>query len=313
MQPNQTLIPLGKTNIQISALGIGTWQWGDRLMWGYGRGYQESDIQEAFNASLEVGVNFFDTAEIYGNGVSERMLGSFLAGVEKKLVVATKFMPLPWRLTKGAFLRALKNSLKRLNLEKVDLYQIHHPLLPVSIETLAEWLADAVQTGLVSAVGVSNYNVDQMRRTYAILTKRGVPLASNQVEYSLVNRRIEFAGLLSSCQDLGITLLAYSPLAKGALTGKYSVESLPPGMRSRRYSRTLFEQIEPLVKVMREVGREQGGKTLAQVALNWCISKGTVPLAGVKNIRQARDNCAALEWRLSEAQVAALDQASENL
>jgi aryl-alcohol dehydrogenase-like predicted oxidoreductase len=216
-------------------------------------------------------------------------------------------------LPKTSLKRALRNSLKRLNLECVDLYQIHWPFPPVPIETWAEALGDVVQEGLVGAVGVSNYSEAQMRRAYATLAKRGVPLASNQVEYNLLNRKVELNGLLKVCQELGITLIAYSPMAQGALTGKYTPEKLMPGIRGRIYNRATLEKIQPLIRQMRDIGREHGGKTPSQVALNWCICKGSVPIPGAKNARQAQDNCGALGWRLTEAEVAALDESSARI
>lgn len=326
----ESFIPLGKTAIQVSPLGIGAWAWGDKLFWAYGRsaaaggGFTDDDIHQAFNASLDAGVNFFDTAEVYGSGRSERLLGGFLPAAGRPVVVATKFMPLPWRLTKGAMLRALRGSLKRLGLEQVDLYQVHWPTPPVSIETWADALADIVQAGLARSVGVSNYNESQMRRAYSVLARRGVPLASNQVEYHLLNRKVELNGLLQACQELGITLIAYSPLAQGALTGKYSAERPLPGVRGRRYNRAYLEKTQPLLQLMREIGRTRSapassgspavnGPTPAQVALNWLICKGTLPIPGAKTARQALDNCGALGWRLTPEEVAALDQASLDL
>lgn len=307
------LIALGKTELRITPIGIGAWQWGDRWMWGYGRGYDANDIQKAFQISLEAGINFVDTAEVYGNGQSERMLGGFLQNLEQNLVVATKFMPFPWRLSKKAFLRALQNSLQRLQLPAVDLYQIHQPLPPVAVETWADALADAVQAGLVRAVGVSNYDEAWMRRAYTTLARRGVPLASNQVQYHLLDRRVEFSGLLKVCQELGITVIAYSPLAKGVLSGKYTPENPPPGIRSRRYHRAYLEKIQPLLNLMSDIGRDHGGRSLSQVALNWCIGKGSVPIPGPKNARQATDICGALAWKLSDEEMAALDVASEKV
>jgi aryl-alcohol dehydrogenase-like predicted oxidoreductase len=324
----EALIPLGKTGIQVSPLGIGAWAWGDKLFWAYGRaasaggGFTDEDIHQAFNASLDAGVNFFDTAEVYGSGRSERLLGSFLPQAGRPVVVATKFAPLPWRLTKGALTRALRGSLKRMGLSQVDLYQVHWPFKLVSIETWADALADVVQAGLARSVGVSNYSEAQMRRAYSVLARRGVPLASNQVEYSLLNRTVELNGLLQVCQELGITLIAYSPLAQGALTGKYSPDRLMPGVRGRRYNRAYLEKIQPLMALLQEIGRthsiagdavSSSGPTPAQIALNWLICKGTLPIPGAKTARQALDNCGALGWRLSESEVVALDQSSLGL
>jgi aryl-alcohol dehydrogenase-like predicted oxidoreductase len=306
---------LGKTGIQISPLGIGAWAWGDRMFWGYGGDYKDADIQTAYDAGLEAGINFYDTAEVYGSGRSEKLLGEFYRSrpaAENGLpvVIATKFMPLPWRLGRRSFLRALRGSLNRLEMERVDLYQVHFPLLPFPVETWANAMADAVQAGLVRAVGVSNYNEEQMRRTYTVLAERGVVLASNQVEYSLYSRKVEKNNLLRACQDLGITLIAYSPLAMGLLTGKYTPNNPPPGMRGRRYGKRVLQNLQPLLRLMHEIGRLHNGKTPAQVALNWLICKGTVPIPGAKNARQVQENCGALGWRLSDEEVTALDKAA---
>jgi aryl-alcohol dehydrogenase-like predicted oxidoreductase len=311
MDQKEALIRLGKTDIQIPPMGIGAWSWGDQRFWNYGRDYNEADIRVVFDASLAAGVNFFDTAETYGSGRSERFLGSFVLGANQPVLVATKFFPFPWRLSKTAVPHALRNSLERLNLQRVDLYQVHWPFPPIPVEIWAEGLAQAVQLGLTRAVGVSNYNVEQMRKTSAALAKHGIVLASNQVEYSLLKREVEHNGLLKACQEMGVTLIAYSPLAQGVLTGKYSAEHPMPGMRGFRHPKAALVKAQPLIRLMQATGAAHGGKSLAQVALNWTICKGTVPIPGAKNARQAEDNLGALGWRLSEAEVAALDDASE--
>ncbi|MGA9059029.1 MAG: aldo/keto reductase [Terriglobia bacterium] len=314
----EDLIPLGKTDIRISPLGLGTWQWGDRMMWGYGKTHTDSDLHDAFQVSLQSGISFFDTAEVYGKGRSEELLGACLkeAGqspLRAPLVVATKFMPYPWRLRKGMLLSKLRASLARLRLERVDLYQIHWPFRPVPIETWANALADAVEAGLTRAVGVSNYNSAQMLRAHSALAKRGIALASNQVEFHLLNRRVEQKGLLKLCRELGVTLIAYSPLAKGLLTGKYSPQTRPHGMRRYLFRRARLGKIQPLIQLLRAIGDAHDGKSPAQIALNWVICKGAVPIPGAKNARQARDNAAALGWRLAEAEIAALDAESQKL
>ena len=314
----EDLIPLGKTGIRISPLGLGTWQWGDRVMWGYGKTHTDNDIREAFQASLQSGINFFDTAEVYGKGRAEELLGGFLKEARHSsfgvpLVVATKFMPYPWRVRKGALLAALRASLARLRLEYVDLYQIHWPFPPVPIEVWANTLADAVAAGLTRAVGVSNYNAAEMSRAHSALAKRGVALASNQVEFHLLNRGAELKGLLNLCHELGVTLIAYSPLAKGMLTGKYTPQVRPLGMRRYLFRRARRAKIQPLTQLLRDIGQTHGGKSPAQVALSWVISKGAVPIPGAKNARQAKENAGALGWRLAEDEIAALDAESLKL
>ena len=168
------LVTLGKSNIHISPMGVGAWAWGDRFMWSFGSTHDEDDVQAAFNATLKAGINFIDTAEVYGIGRSERLLSELIGAQRNSLVIASKFMPFPWRLCKKSLLRALRGSLKRLTLDFLDLYQIHFPLPPVSVEKWADALADAVELGLVKTVGVSNFDEDQMRRTHAALAQRGI-------------------------------------------------------------------------------------------------------------------------------------------
>jgi aryl-alcohol dehydrogenase-like predicted oxidoreductase len=305
-------IPNSTKFLHETELGLGAWAWGDKIVWNYGKGYSDADIEEGFRVSLENGVSLVDTAEVYGNGRSERLLGQFLKNTETPVIVATKFFPMPWRWTKKSVVKALKGSLERLDLEQVDLYQIHWPSPLISVETYAEGLAEIHQAGLARAVGVSNYNKNQMQRAVTVLAKYDIPLASNQVEYHLLNRNVEKNGLLARCQELGIRLIAYSPLAMGLLTGKYTPENPPPGVRGGRYNKRLSE-IQPLLKLMTEIGQDVGGKSPAQVALNWLICKGALPIPGAKNTSQAEMNAAAAGWRLSEEQVAALDEASEGL
>ncbi len=308
----QELVSLGATDIRIRPLGIGTWAWGDKLVWGYGRQYTDEDLREAFDTCVAAGITFFDTAEIYGWGRSERLLGRFMRERGVGLVIATKFFPYPWRLWQGALRRALCGSLRRLNTHQVTLYQIHWPFRPRSIDTWVQALAEVAEQGLTRAVGVSNYNRVQMARAYEILAQRGIPLASNQVQYNLLHREPERSGLLSLCLERQVTLIAYSPLAMGILTGKYDVDNPPPGVRGRRYNRHQLARIQPLLALLKEIAAGRG-KTPAQVALNWVICKGAVPIVGAKNRRQAEENIGALGWRLSPEEVEALDQMSERV
>ena len=301
---------LGKSTIEISPMGVGAWAWGDRFMWSFGHSHTEKDVQAAFKATLDAGINLIDTAEVYGMGRSERLLAKLIQPHRSSLVIASKFMPFPWRLSKKSLLRALRGSLSRLELDYLDLYQIHFPLPPLSVEKWADAMAEAVELGLIKTIGVSNYDENQMRRAHTALAQRGMGLASNQVEYSLLDRKVELNGLLKACQELGVTLIAYSPIAKGMLTGKYSPENPPPGPRSRLYNQGFLKNIQPLIREMRKIGDQHGGKSASQVALNWLICKGTVPIPGAKNARQAEENAGALGWQLSPAQMGTLDRLS---
>jgi aryl-alcohol dehydrogenase-like predicted oxidoreductase len=294
-------------------IGVGAWAWGDRLVWGYGRGYSLGDLRTVFETAINSGICFFDTAETYGQGQSETILGQFLKTAGREVRVATKFMPFPWRLSRRTLLNALKGSLKRLGLPVVDLYQIHMPLPPVNIETWMEGLAEACQAGLTRAVGVSNYDINQMQRAFDRLQSEGIRLASNQVEFSLLNRKVEKSGLLKLCQELGIKLIAYSPLEMGILTGKYTPENMPPGIRSGRYNRRYLERVQPLLNLIKHIGTDHTSKTPAQVALNWVICKGALPIPGAKTQLQAEQNAGALGWRLTDEEVSTLDEVSDRV
>jgi len=305
-----TTTKLGDTNLSISKIGVGTWAWGSRILWGYGRDYTEADLVAVYEESLNSGVNFFDTAEVYGMGNSEEILGRCLRDSKTNIspVIATKFFPFPWRLGRNALKQALASSLKRLGLNRVELYQLHQP---ININKWLNAIVDVYEEGLISTVGVSNYNPEQLKRAYDILGKRGIKLASNQVQYSLIYHQNETNGLLSLCQELEVAFLAYSPIAQGVLTGKYTPQNPPRGiLRGRRYRRAMLERWQPLLEVMTRISEENAGRTLAQIALNWVLSKGAIPIVGAKNISQIKDNIAALDWQLSAKDVARLDEAA---
>lgn len=298
---------------QCAPIGVGTWAWGDRTTWGMG-GYDtdldESTIAGAWEASIEAGVTLFDTAEVYGGGESERIIGRLLAAdpaLRERLVIATKFMPSPWKLNVvGAMRDAARASLDRLGIDQIDLYQIHGPISLRGHSALAEALATVHREGLVAAVGVSNYSVREMRSIHAALAERGVPLASNQIEYSPLRRRPESGGLLAACRQLGVVPLAYSPIGQGRLTGKYSAANPPPGRRN--FSAHPMEQVDRIVAELRRIGSANGDRTPAQVALRWIIEKGAVPIPGAKNAEQARQNAGALGWSLDADDAAAIDR-----
>jgi aryl-alcohol dehydrogenase-like predicted oxidoreductase len=291
-------------------MGLGAWQWGDRIVWQYGHGYGVEDVQQAFQTAIHEGIYFIDTAELYGNGLSERLLGRFLKETEQPVLIATKFFPLPWRFRKAALPRALKGSLARMGIENVDLYQIHWPSPLMSTETMMEGMAECVKSGLARTAGVSNFGPSRMVAAYSALARHNIPLASNQVHYSLLNREVEKNGTLARCKELGIRLIAYSPLEKGLLTGKYSSDSPPPGSRTRMYT-NLIGRIQLLLKLMTQIGQDHGGKSNAQVALNWVICKGALPIPGAKNAEQAQENAGALGWRLTDNEMAKLDEVSD--
>jgi len=297
-------------------MGLGTWAWGDRSTWGmdgYDPSYGFDTIRGAYARAIAAGVTLLDTAEMYGNGESERIIGRLLredTANRDRVVVATKFMPFPWRVPLArALMKSLRASLERLGLPFVHLYQIHGPISFRPASTVAAALAAPYRAGLVKAVGVSNYSEGEMRAIHGALATEGIPLATNQVEYSLLRTMPETSGLLRACSDLGVTPLAYSPLAMGRLTGKYGVANPPPGKRN--FSAFPMAEIEPVVAELRRIGAAHGGKSPAQVALNWVMCKGAVPIPGAKNAAQAEQNAGALGWTLVPDEVAALDRVAK--
>jgi aryl-alcohol dehydrogenase-like predicted oxidoreductase len=293
-------LTIGHSPLRVTPLGVGTWQWGDVHKWGYGRDYARDEVTAAYRASRQAGLDFFDTAEIYGRGMSERNLSELVRADPEPVIVATKYAPLPGRWTARSVATACAASLRRLDMERVDLYQIHWPYTTISIDALMNALADLVAAGKVRAVGVSNFWAAQMERAHRTLDRRGVQLASNQVHYSLLHRRPEHNGVLTACRDLGVTLIAYSPLEQGVLTGKYHQEGeARVAPRGRRHEARLREA-QPVIAALRDIGAAHGGKTPAQVALNWLMCQGALPIPGAKNADQATANAGALGWQLSE-------------
>ncbi|WP_018110845.1 aldo/keto reductase [Thermus igniterrae] len=287
-------------------MGVGTWAWGDRLFWGYGRGYREEDLKQAFRESLEAGVSLFDTAEFYGFGLSETLLGRFMAQSGARPYLVTKFFPYPWRLSRKSLLQALRGSLRRLGVEAVDLYLLHWPWPPVPLRVWAEALAEAYERGLARGVGVSNCSLAQLAEAKAVLDRHGVPLLANQVEYSLLVR--DWEAHLPTLRREGIALMAYSPLAMGWLTGKLDPRNPPKGYRGSKY-RPHLGRLERLLPLLEELARAKGTSPGA-IALRYLMEKGTLPIPGAKNPAQVRGNAEALRLSLGPEEMALLEGAS---
>ncbi len=305
-------VTLEGTDVAIPPLGVGTWAWGDKGTWGmggYDSSYSEETIHEAWQACLEAGIFLFDTAEVYGGGESERIIGRLLAGdpgARARMVIATKFMPSPWKLAvTSSLVSAARASLERLGIDQIDLYQIHGPISLRSHAAQADALVAAHAAGLVKAVGVSNFSAKETRSMDTALRQRGLRLASNQIEFSLLRTMPEKVGLLACCRELGVVPLAYSPLGQGRLTGKYSAADPPP--KSRTFSNHPMAVVEGIVDVLRRIGAAHDERTPGQVALAYIIAKGAVPIPGAKNRRQAEENAGALGWEMNEAELAELD------
>ncbi|EEC43910.1 predicted protein [Phaeodactylum tricornutum CCAP 1055/1] len=299
--------------VDLPPMGLGAWAWGDSLFWGYDKKNDE-ELRQVFDYAIQNSkskTTLLDTAELYGLGRSESLIGGFSKPYDQsKIQVATKFAALPFRTKSQDVVKACEASLKRLG-RPIDLYQIHFPN-GWSNEEYWDGLATAYEKGLVKAVGVSNYGVDAVRACHTALEKRGIQLATNQIQLSLLYPYPLQNGLMQACDDLGIKVLSYSPLALGFLTGKYTKESDPPkGPRKSVYTSLLSTpDYENLLATMKDVAAGHPNANTAQVALNWTRAKNSIPIPGARSVNQIQSNYGALDWNLSPEEVTILDLAA---
>ena len=309
---------LGQTEIEITPIGLGVMQFagGEGI---FGMMFPEIS-QEKMNGiiktALDGGINWFDTAEIYGRGRSERGLSNGLRAAEKKddeVIVATKWFPM-FRTARN-IPRTISDRLHFLNGYSIDLYMVHQPWGFSPPEAEMEAMADLVEKGKVRAIGVSNFNVEHMRRAHRALQKRGLPLAVNQVQYSLLHRKVETNGVLAAAKELGVTITAWSPLASGLLTGKFhkDPEILNQTLFGRRMQlRREIERSRPLVQALEEIANEHDA-TPAQIALNWLIhfqGEAVVAIPGASKVKQVEENAGVMNFRLTHEEMTKLDELS---
>lgn len=302
--------------IALPEMGCGTWAWGNRLLWGYTPD-MDAELQAVFDHCVSQGVTLFDTGDSYGtgrlNGRSESLLGQFAdayAGENRdRICLATKLAAYPWRLTRGSMVKACAASAKRLG-RPVDLAQLHWSTAnyaPWQEGPLLDGLGDLVAQNQVKGIGLSNFGPKRLRQVYTRFRDRGISVTTLQVQYSLLSTYpVTELGIQETCDELGIRLIAYSPLALGILTGKYEVGSyLPGGLRGFLF-RQLLPGVKPILETVEAIAILRN-KTMAQVALNWCMCKGFIPIPGAKTLAQAQQNTGALGWRLDAGEVLELD------
>ncbi|HXW84420.1 MAG TPA: aldo/keto reductase [Candidatus Binataceae bacterium] len=285
--PQSKTRALGKGGPQVSALGVGTNKWK--------QGTNDASVFETYRACQDGGITFFDTAEVYGFGKSERLLGECLRRDGRPATIATKFAPFFFRSSPRHLLKALDGSLKRLGVATIDLYFIHFPQFGDHLE-LADAMAEAVKAGKVRQVGVSNFSAAQMRRVADRLARANVQLAANQVHYSLLHRNPESNGVLEACREIGATLVAFFPLARAKLTAASG------GTNSRQ---------QALQDLLARVAAAHNA-TPGQVALNWLLARDpcVIPIPGASHAGNAKQNLGALDWTISAEEFTAIDVAS---
>jgi pyridoxine 4-dehydrogenase len=335
--------------LEVSSLGIGTWSWGNRFLFDYNPN-QDEELYEAYRILRNGGVTIFDTADSYGtldlNGRAEILLGQFERryrtelGVDDNATtkgisspwwdfsgssdvtssylpqqVATKLAPYPWRVTPSQIVQATKGSLRRLEQPKLAIAQLHWSTAnyqPFQERALWEGICDVYSQGLCDAIGVSNYGPKQLDKVARyIKEERQAPLAIAQIQYSLMTYGQDLTqDIAGVCDSVDCRLVAYSPLCLGLLTGKYSLDNLPKSKARQQLFRELLPGAQNLLNTLEVVAKEYG-KSQSQVAINWCICKGTVPIPGARNAVQAKENVgAATGWRLKPDAVQVLEVAA---
>jgi len=318
---NLELRHLGKTDILVTPVGLGVMELGGGggLL---GLAFPVIPPEEKnaiIKAALDGGINWFDTAELYGAGVSEQSLATGLKAAGKSdqdVIVATKWFP--FFRTAGNIPHTIDTRLNCLGGYSIGNYMIHQPYSFSSPEAEMNAMADLVEAGKIRSVGVSNFNPARMRRAHAALAKRGLPLAVNQVHYSLLHRDIEKDGVLETAKELGVTIIAYTPLARGLLSGKYHKN--PELIRHLRMWRRAdmqrsLERTRPLITAMEAIAARYEA-SIAQVALNWLINfngESVVTIPGATQVCQAEESAGAMRFKLSDVELARLDEVSRRL
>jgi aryl-alcohol dehydrogenase-like predicted oxidoreductase len=310
---------LGRTDIEITPIGLGTWQFAQGK--GFDRFVYEclpADVMDGIiKTALDGGINWFDTAEAYGWGRSEQCLAKSLTSAgagDGDVVVATKWFPA--MRTAASIGKTIVTRRKCLKPYSIGLLQVHQPIALSSVEAQMDAMADIVEMGLIKSVGISNFKESWMRRANAQLECRGLTLASNQVKVSLMNRRIETNGVLKAAKELGITIIAWSPLEMGVLTGKFHKDpsllaSRPAGRRMAM--RRQMERSTELIAALEEIG-EANGVSAAVVALSWLVNfygDSVVAIPGATKVGQAEQNVTANELKLSSKEMTRIDELSQ--
>ena len=300
-------VNLGKSDLKVSSVGFGAWQAGKR---GWGTDYDDSDIIEAIKYSLDNGVNYIDTAEIYGMGHSEEVVGKAIEGYDREsIVIATKVSPAHFR--HGDLLRAAEDSMKRLNTNYIDLYQLHWPDMYIGHRETVKAIEKLLDEGKIRHFGLCNYPAALIDEIYDIMSGK-YPIVSNQMRYNIIQREVE-EGLYPYMKEKGITMIAWSPIAKGLLTGKYDTGNIPQDDVRKNdvlFKQENLERIMPLLEKIREISRNHD-RTPSQVALNYLLSKGSVVIPGAKNTAQAKENMGAAGWKLSDSEMKEIEKLAD--
>lgn len=297
----------------IPKVALGAWSWGAGAAGGdqvFGNHLSESDLKPVFEKAMECGLTLWDTAAVYGEGSSERILGAFIKEVRREdMIISTKFTPQIANDSSTAMQDMLNGSKERLHTDFIDIYWIHNPM---NVEKWTPDLIPLVKSGQIKAIGVSNHNLAEMKRANEILAGEGLKISAVQNHFSLLHRSSERAGIIDYCKENGITFYAYMVLEQGALTGKYNKEHpFPAGTgRGDSYNPHLAE-IETLVNELKIIG-EKYDASPAQIATAWAITKGTLPIIGVTKVKQVEEAIAATKITLTPEEISLLEKLGDD-
>ena len=291
-------------SVDASIIGLGALQIGSHA-WGWGTEFGPNNVGGVLDAARDVGINLIDTAELYGQGESERQLGYHLPGAKEHFIVASKVSP--WNLTASGVYNAAVRSLQRLQRPFIDLYQVHLPNPFMPLKRTMSGMRTLLKEDKVKEVGVSNFSLKRWRQAEGAL---GAPVITNQVDYSLLSPRA--FNSLKPMLDEGHIMIAYSPLAIGLLSGKYGADQRPSGSRSKHpaFSRRNYRNVRRVLEVAENIAKAHSA-LVSQIALAWVISHpNVIAIPGAKSVEQVRQNAAAAEIQLNESEISALDEVS---
>ena len=316
----KTLRSLGNSGMMVTPIGLGCWQFSkqNNLAGKFWPKLEDDLITKVVALSLEGGINWFDTAEVYGKGASEKALAKALQAAGKKpgeVLIATKWWPM-FRFASN-IPATIAERIEALNPYPIDLYQVHQPWGFSGEKSEVSAMAELLVQKKIKYIGVSNFSAKKMKNAWETLDKKGIPLASNQMPYSLLNRKIESSGVMEMAKKLGISIIAYSPLAQGLVTGKFHdnpelLKNIGLRKHTSLFKPAGFEKSRPVINLVKELALKHN-VTPSQVALNWVINyhgDTVVAIPGATKEVHVKENTGAMSFRLSDEDMLRLDKVS---
>lgn len=296
-------------NMKMPKIALGAWSWGAGAAGGdqvFGNRLFEEDLKPVFDKAMGCGLNLWDTAAVYGEGTSERILGNFVKNVRREdVIISTKFTPQIASDSLNAMQEMLDGSKARLHADVIDIYWIHNPF---DVEKWTPKLIPLAKSGQIKTIGVSNHNLAQIKRANEILEAEGLRISAVQNHFSLLHRSSEQAGILDYCKENGITFYAYMVLEQGALTGRFDVaHPFPVGTGRGDSYNPYLKELEKLIAELKKIGSGHDASP-AQIATAWAIAKGTLPIIGVTKVKQVEEAAAAAQIVLTAEEVARLEK-----